>query len=125
MSKTTALKLASILSALTVAGCASTGVQTTSGIPEVTINAPAQKVKAAILASVRDATLVQETEHTLVYSGQMGFGEEFLTRAALGSAYSSQPKYITTYTIVPLGENVTRVTGHIAIDMKSAFGAEQ
>ena len=49
-------------------GCASTNrPQTTSGLPEVTINAPASKVKETILAK-STGTLEQETEHTLVYT---------------------------------------------------------
>jgi len=120
-------KLGIVVACFTFVSCASMErVQTASGMPEATINTKPERVKVELMSVMANNgyALVRDTQYSLGFSKTMDLGQEFLTRLALGSAYSSQPKMLVEYSLIPQG-NMTRVISHIAIDMQNPFGGQQ
>ena len=118
---------ATIVACFTFVSCASVQrVQTASGMPEVTINAKPDRIKVALMSVMANNgyALMRDTEYSLGFGKTMDTGQELLTRVALGNAYSSQPKVLVEYSLIPQG-NMTRVISHTAIDMQNPFGGQQ
>ena len=88
---------ATVVACFTFMGCAGMErVQTASGMPEVTINAKPDRIKVELMGVMANNgyALMRDTEYSVGFSKTMDPGQELLTRVALGSSYSSQPKML-------------------------------
>jgi hypothetical protein len=80
---------------------------TPTGRPEVTINAPIDRIKAEIISVALNEgyTIDQDSTYMLRFSRPLGAGENFGAALTVGNAYSANRR-VTTYTFSPHGVGV-------------------
>jgi hypothetical protein len=113
---------------LAMVSCAAVGPQATpTGNPEVTIKTGnATSVKGALVSALSNEgyQMVNDGQFNMSFVKQLDAGTSALYTVLAGNAYSSQPNFHVSFSIVP-GQGSTHVYGHVGVDMQGVFGQNQ
>ncbi len=80
----------------------------------ISVGAPVDKVKAALVARLapKGFTIESETDHQLVFSREVDGANGVLAQALMGNAYSEKPRHVAYFTLVKDGDNTTVIGRH-------------